>query len=91
MFATRHLSCSYLLFRLTGLSWPIRGAALFPDLVDKGLDSPVSSPPAGLWPQSVRRNRDSRARRRLARGQVLVPMRNLPAGMRAISRGLSLA
>ena len=28
MFATGHLSCSYLLFRLTGLSWPIRVAAL---------------------------------------------------------------
>ena len=37
MFATGHLSCSYLLSRLTGLSWPIRSAALFPDLVDKGL------------------------------------------------------
>lgn len=38
MFATGHLSSSYLLFRLTGLSWPLlAGAALFPDLVDKGL------------------------------------------------------
>ena len=38
VFATGHLSCSYLLFRLTGLSWPfLAAAALFPDLVDKGL------------------------------------------------------
>ena len=88
MFATGHLSCSYLLSRLTGLSWPIRGAALFPDLVDKGLRL------AGVFATGRHVATiccDSRARRRLARDQVLVPMRNLSAGMSAISRGLTLA
>jgi membrane-bound metal-dependent hydrolase YbcI (DUF457 family) len=38
MFATGHLSCSYLLCRLTGLSWPLlAAAAVFPDVIDKGL------------------------------------------------------
>lgn len=38
VFVTGHLASSYLVSRATGLHWPLlAGAAVFPDLVDKGL------------------------------------------------------
>jgi membrane-bound metal-dependent hydrolase YbcI (DUF457 family) len=38
MFITGHLASSYLVSRVTGLHWSLlAGAAVFPDLVDKGL------------------------------------------------------